>query len=55
MDKFIYVFDDKEKEDMVKKGFRLLKDSKPFIFANDTTKQVHFDNKKMMFSDVMQF
>lgn len=55
MSKFIYVFNEEEKNKMVKQGFRLLKDSSPFIFANDNKKQFKFDDKTMAFSDVMQF
>lgn len=55
MKKFIYVFNETEKNELEKQGFRLLKDSNPFIFANDTTKQINFDNKKIIFSNTMQF
>ena len=57
-DKFIYVFDDEVKNELLSKGFRILKeDSKPFIFDNNGT-DVNFsniDSEKFCFSDTMLF
>lgn len=56
MKKFIYVFDEDTKKELLSKGFRLVKDSKPFIFANNN--EINFSDiksKEFCFSDTMQF
>ena len=53
--KYIYVFEEEEKEKLEKQGLRLIKKDKPYIFANDKTKMAHFNQNKVIFSDVMQF
>lgn len=56
MKRFIYVFNEETKKELLSKGFRLVKDSKPFIFANNSEANFSdIENKEFCFSDTMQF
>lgn len=46
----------KQKKELLSKGFRLVKDSKPFIFANSSEANFSdIESKEFCFSDTMQF
>lgn len=56
LSKFIYAFNESTKEELLAKGFRLLKNDIPFIFANDDKANFsEIESKDFCFSNVMQF
>lgn len=54
--KFIYVFNENDKENLLNMGFKLLNNSCPFIFDNSKdVDNVVFDKLSVVFSNTMQF
>ena len=56
MNKFIYVFNEEDKNRLISMGFRILKeDSKPFIFANNNNIKADFSDIKITYGSEMLF
>lgn len=56
MEKFIYVFNENDKNELIKQGFAILKDDiSPYIFKNDKNIIGNFSDMKIIKGDVMQF
>lgn len=56
MEKFIYVFNEQDKEALVNHGFQILKDDmSPYIFKNDSKITSSFSDMKIIFKDEMLF
>lgn len=58
MNKFVYVFDDKSKEQLLIKGFKLLKSdikNKIFVFENNAEICFEYDNIQHILSDTLTF
>jgi hypothetical protein len=59
-EKFIYVQDEKDKEELIKSGYRLLQENKNsnlYVFENKETNTLNFDLKdsKYILTDTLMF